>query len=175
MSAPMSPERLARAQEIADRAADRFFVEDCEGALEVWRESALVRVARDSAGDIVSWSTPSSYRPSDQVVEIELGSWDLSENAEDDVRREDIRDLVDGRALVPALLAEVERLRAELAARPTRSEVLREATQVAADLAVSMYESGGVYQELAKGAGEVAGDLERIADAAEQGETGGAS
>lgn len=173
MSAPMSPERLARAQEIADRAADRFFVEDCEGALEVWRESALVRVARDSAGDIVSWSTPSSYRPSDQVVEIELGSWDLSENAEDDVRREDIRDLVDGRALVPALLAKVERLRAERAAllaerarlradrdsRPAEAHVLRRA-------------AAALEEDDHLGA---AADLYEMANRAEQGATGGAS
>lgn len=166
MSTPMSAEELARAREIAERAAgDRFFVEDCEGSLSVWRESALVRVSRDERGEIVSWATPFSYRPSDQVVAIELDSWDPGEDAEDDVRRADIRDLVDGRALVPELLAEVERLRSELAARPSHAQVLRETAE---DLRVS----------LARTVVGQSGDLDivlgRLVDMADQVESGGA-
>ncbi|MFD3363624.1 hypothetical protein ACFWW5_11030 [Streptomyces albidoflavus] len=44
-----------------------------------------------------------------------------------------LADQAHGRESVPALLAEVERLRAELAARPTRAEVLREAITAVED------------------------------------------
>lgn len=51
-----------------------------------------------------------------------------------------------------------------------RAEVLREASAVASDMARRMYESGPACRELAKGAGAVAGELERMAVAAERGE-----
>jgi len=63
------------------------------------------------------------------------------------------------RADVPALLAEVERLRAELAARPTRAEVLRE-TAPEMDAIAHEY---GVFG--------VGGRLRQLADAAEAGES----
>lgn len=197
MSAPLSPERLARAQEIADRASNApFFVEDCEGSLSVWRESALVRVSRDERGEIVSWMTPSSYRQSDQIMEIDLGSWDPGEDAEDDVRRRDIHDLVDGRALVPALLAEVKSLRqcvadqletiqeaalalaergdelrslrAELDARPSRAEVLRGEAAWLREIATPIH--GRERTEHERGQMYAARRVDERADAAEQGE-----
>lgn len=132
MSAPLTPEREQKARIIAARAADDpFFVSDCEGDLSVWRESALTHVRRDESGEIDMYSFPSSYRATDQVIEFDLDSWDPGEDASDDQRRQDIGDMADGRVLVAPLLAEIDRLRAELAARPTRAEVLREGAQIA--------------------------------------------
>lgn len=101
--------------QIVDRVAgDPFYVSDCEGSLQVWREKALTHVRRDAAGDIDMYSFPSSYRPTDQVIEIDLDSWDPGEDAEDDRRRQDIKDLVDARAALPGLVDEVVKLRAQV-------------------------------------------------------------
>lgn len=124
--APLTEQQLAEAQAIADRAAtDPFYVSDCEGSLQVWRESALTHVRRDEAGEITMYSFPSSYRVTDQVVEIDLGTWDPGEDATDDQQRQDINDLVEARAALPVLLAEVRRLSAELAAAAKDLDWLR--------------------------------------------------
>jgi hypothetical protein len=100
---------------VARATNDPFFVTDCEGQLAVWRESALTHVRRDEHGQIDMYSLPSSYRPTDEVIEtIHLDSWDPGEDATDDQRRQDIYDLVDSRAAVPVLVAEVLRLRAAM-------------------------------------------------------------
>jgi len=114
----VTSQQLADIEEIAARVAeDPFFVSDCEGKLQVWREKALVHVTRNESGEIDGYSFPSSYRSTDEVIEaIYLDSWDPGEDATDDQRRQDINDLVEARAALPALLAEVHRLRAELAA-----------------------------------------------------------
>lgn len=110
---PLTDQYLNDIQAIADRAGtDPLFVSDCEGSLQVWREKALTRVTRDETGQIDSYSFPSTYRSTDQVIEIELDSWDLGGDASDDQRRQDISDLVSARAELAALLAEVRRLRA---------------------------------------------------------------
>jgi hypothetical protein len=62
------------------------------------------------------YSFPSSYRPTDQVIEIDLDTWDPGEDAGDDQRRQDIYDLADSRAAVGVLVEEVRRLRAAMAA-----------------------------------------------------------
>lgn len=114
---PPTDQQLAELQAIADRhTADPFFVSDCEGSLQVWREKALVHVTRDEAGVIDMYSFPSSYRPTDQVIELDLDSWDPGEDAVDDQRRQDIGDLVDARAALGGLLDEIGRLQAALAA-----------------------------------------------------------
>lgn len=123
-------DRIKHLAEIRERAEaaqrDPFFVSDCEGALEVWRESALTWVSRDADGGIIGYSFPSSYRATDQVLEIDLDTWDPGEDVDDDQRRADIKGLVRARQTdVPWLLAEVDRLRALLAAQ--RSAVLDEA------------------------------------------------
>jgi hypothetical protein len=59
------------------------------------------------------YSFPSSYRVTDQIIEIDLSTWDPGEDATDDQQRQDIYDLVEARAVLPALLDEVRRLRAE--------------------------------------------------------------
>lgn len=91
-------DHLAEIQARAEAAAaDPFFVSDCEGDLSVWRESALIRVRRDDQGEIDMYSTPSSYRVIDHVIEIELDTWDEGEDKTDDQRRDDIKDLVTAR------------------------------------------------------------------------------
>jgi hypothetical protein len=112
----LSPEREQQIRELAARAeGDSLFVSDCEGELQVWRERALTHVRRDESGEIEMYTFPSSYRTTDQVIEIDLGTWDTGEDAADDQRRQDINDLVDARAAMPALLGEIDRLRNELA------------------------------------------------------------
>jgi hypothetical protein len=127
MKNPLTPEREQLLRELAARATDdSFFVSDCEGDLQVWREAALVRVHRDEAGTIDMYSFPSTYRSTDEVIRIDLDTWDPGEDATDDQRRQDIGDLATARAAVPELLAEVDRLRRELAkyvgAEPTIAE-----------------------------------------------------
>ncbi|BBB01012.1 hypothetical protein RVR_8243 [Actinacidiphila reveromycinica] len=119
MSAPLSEQQLAKIQEMAARTEARpLLFSDCEGLVRVWAVSALKRIVRDGAGRIESWSEPFSYRPSDLVAEIELegGTWDPGEDEADDQRRRDIGDLVAAREVLPALLTEVERLSAQMAA-----------------------------------------------------------
>ena len=112
---PLTGQQLDEYEAVAARAAgDPFFVTDCEGKLAVWRESALTHVRRDEDGQINTYSLPSSYRSTDEVIEtIYLDSWDPGEDATDDQRRQDITDLVDSRAALPALLAYVRRLQGQ--------------------------------------------------------------
>ncbi|MFG2734436.1 hypothetical protein ACGFX7_06395 [Streptomyces harbinensis] len=113
MSTTLTPEREAAARAIAQAAADdEIIVSDCEGSLEVWRVAALPNFQRDEDGS-PSWIVPSSYRPSDLVIEIDLDTWDRGEDSSDDQRRDDIEQLVAARQeIVPALLGEIDRLRA---------------------------------------------------------------
>lgn len=107
-------EQFAELHAIAERAvALPLFVSDCEGKLQVWAERALEHVQRDTNGQIAGYCLPSSYRSPDQVIEIDLDSWDLGEVEDDDQRRQDIGDLVDARAALPAVLADNDRLRRE--------------------------------------------------------------
>lgn len=113
----LTDEQLTEIDQIATRVTDDpLYVSDCEGELQVWREKALTHIRRDETGTITSYSFPSSYRSTDQVIEIDLDTWDPGEDATDDKRRQDINDLVDSRAALPLLAAEVRLLRAELAA-----------------------------------------------------------
>lgn len=113
----MTPERLAEVRERAARtAADEWLLSDCEGDLRIWRVSALAHVTRDQAtGEVTGFSEPSSYRASDEILAIELDSWDPGEDATDDQRRTDIGDMFEARAAEPALLADNARLRARVA------------------------------------------------------------
>lgn len=111
----LTEDQLTELAHLADRVADDpFFLSDCEGELRVWRETALTHVQRDESGTITMYSFPSVYRSTDEVIGIDLDTWDPGEDATDDKRRQDLGDLVDARAAVPALVAEVRRLRAEL-------------------------------------------------------------
>ncbi|MGW0336688.1 hypothetical protein ACWD0J_33420 [Streptomyces sp. NPDC003011] len=106
--------REVRLRALADRAAqDPFFLSDCEGSLELWREAALEHVRRDDTGAITMCSTPSSYKVTDQVIEIGLETWDPGEDATEDQIRQNIADLAAGREAVAELLDLVDRLTAE--------------------------------------------------------------
>lgn len=115
MSDRLTPEREADLAAIAERAtAEPFFVSDCEGELQVWRENALTHVRRDESGQITMYSFPSTYRVTDEVIRIDLDTWDEGEDATDDQRRQDIGDLTTARAAMPSLLAELAEARAAL-------------------------------------------------------------
>ncbi len=115
MTTPGLPfEREVRLRALADRASQNpFYLSDCQGSLELWREAALEHVQRDAAGTITMWSTPSSYRVTDQVLEIVLETWEPGEDPTEDQIRQNIADLATGRAAVPELLDLVDRLTAE--------------------------------------------------------------
>jgi hypothetical protein len=115
MPEPMSNERLA---EIRDRLAvlpeGPWYVEDCEGDLRIWREGALHGVTRDAFGEITGYRLPVSIGPENLIAEWVLDTWDDGEDDADDLRRDIARFFGAAREDVPALLAEVERLRTEL-------------------------------------------------------------
>lgn len=111
---PLTDQQMAEFEAIAARATTTpFFLSDCEGSLQVWHESELVRVTRDEHGEITGYSFPFAYPPAAQVLELDLDSWDPGEDATDDQRRQDINDLVDSRAAMGVLVAEIRRLRLE--------------------------------------------------------------
>jgi hypothetical protein len=113
---PLTDQQLDEIESIAARVADDpFYVSDCEGSLQVWREKALTHVRRDAAGEIEMYSLPSTYKVTDQIIELDLSTWDPGEDETDDQQRQDVNDLVDSRAALPALLVEVRRLRARVA------------------------------------------------------------
>ncbi|WP_329215140.1 hypothetical protein OG352_06125 [Streptomyces sp. NBC_01485] len=108
---PLTQQQLGDIAAIATRVADDpFYVSDCEGSLQVWREKALTHVRRDESGEIEMYSFPSTYKVTDQIVELDLSTWDPGEDEIDDKQRQDIHDLVEARAVLPALVAEVRRL-----------------------------------------------------------------
>ena len=80
----------------------------------------------------------------------------------------DAQSIAKSRRWVPALLAEVASLRAELDARPTRAEVLREAATEAGEIAEELRGSGGEPAEDREwGAAQVAQRLFDLADEAD--------
>ncbi|MEU5108194.1 hypothetical protein AB0H07_39055 [Streptomyces sp. NPDC021354] len=117
-SEPAPPDWLTAIRDRVQAAADDpFFVTDCEGDLSIWRQSALAHVTRNDEGEITGWSTPSSYKVTDHIAEIELDTWDPGEDPLDDRRRTDIHDMVIARDQDrPRLLAHIDQLEARLAA-----------------------------------------------------------
>lgn len=91
---------------------DRWFLSDCEGRLEIWREAVLRHVTRDEHGEIDGYALPAAYKDADLIASWDLSTWDEGEDPDDDARRRMYAEIVrahnDG--------AEVERLRADLAA-----------------------------------------------------------
>lgn len=153
---PPTEQQLDEIAAIAARATDDpFYVSDCEGSLQVWREKALTHVRRDASGEIDMYSFPSTYKVTDQVIELDLSTWDPGEDATDDQQRQDIRDLVEARAAMPLLLAEVRRLHAERARHD--AEVMRRCAAFVRDT----YDGEWVD--------DAAATLERDADIAEHG------
>ncbi|MFI7294004.1 hypothetical protein [Streptomyces sp. NPDC050121] len=112
---PLTDQQIDDIEAIAARVADDpFYVSDCEGSLQVWREKALTHVRRDESGEIDMYSFPSTYKVTDQIVELDLSTWDPGEDEIDDKQRQDIHDLVEARAVLPVLVAELRRLRARV-------------------------------------------------------------
>lgn len=112
---PLTEQQLEEYEAIAAHVvADPFYLSDCEGSLQVWHERALARVTRNNAGAITSYDFPFAFPPAEQIIELDLDSWDPGEDATDDKRRQDIGDLVEARAALPALVTEVRLLRAQL-------------------------------------------------------------
>lgn len=84
-----------REQEIRERleeaSAGPWFVSDCEGRLQVWREAALEHVVRNAAGTITGYSTPAFWNSGDLLHEADLETWDEGEDDEDDLERANAR------------------------------------------------------------------------------------
>ncbi|MFH8295071.1 hypothetical protein [Streptomyces sp. NPDC018059] len=129
-----APDR--REQEIRERleeaSAGPWFVSDCEGRLQVWREAALEHVVRDASGTITGYSTPSSWKPGDLLHEADLETWDEGEDPEEDLERanarlmghapQDLEYLLGERDLLRRLLAETVDAYNALAVRKQRTE-----------------------------------------------------
>jgi hypothetical protein len=65
-----------------------WVVADCEGELQVWRESALRHVRRDDNGNVVGYSRPACYTATNLIYEHDLDTWDSGEEQDDDERRD---------------------------------------------------------------------------------------
>jgi hypothetical protein len=90
-----------------------WFLSDCEGDLQIWRESALQHVSRECSGEIVGYSTPGSYKRNDLVAEWDLDSWDEGEDEDEDERRRMAELIVEAVNVLPRLIAIVEAAQAE--------------------------------------------------------------
>ena len=66
---------------------DRWFLSDCEGSLEIWREAVLRNVTRDENGEIDSYRLPAEYKDGDLIASWDLSTWDEGEDPADDARR----------------------------------------------------------------------------------------
>lgn len=121
---PARPGRLDI--EALDRAAELgpLFLSDCEGRLEIWRESALQRVTRDEDGEITGYSTPACYSSTDLVAEWDLDTWDPGEDRYDDERRRAAAAIVTAVNSIPAMREAGENLGK---ANEHLTEVIREA------------------------------------------------
>ncbi|MFC4006552.1 hypothetical protein ACFOY2_04925 [Nonomuraea purpurea] len=113
----IAPEKVAHLKHLLASVGDLpWFLADCEGDMQIWRESALQRVSRECSGEIVGYSTPSSYKRNDLVADWDLGTWDEGEDEDDDERRRMAELIVEGVNMLPLLIGEVERLQARLEA-----------------------------------------------------------
>lgn len=92
-----------------------WFLSDCEGDLQIWRESALQRVSRACSGEIVGYSTPSSYKRNDLVASWDLDTWDEGEDEDDDERRRMAELIVEAVNALPHLIAAAEAAQADQA------------------------------------------------------------
>ncbi|MEJ8654653.1 hypothetical protein WKI65_43135 [Streptomyces sp. MS1.AVA.3] len=131
-----TPVPSLREQEIRVRLGEAsqgpWFVSDCEGQLQVWREGALEHVVRDAAGTITGWSKPSSWKAGDLLHEADLETWDEGEDPEEDLERanarlmsnapEDLEHLLGETALLRQLLADMVEAYNALADRKQRTE-----------------------------------------------------
>ena len=73
---------------------DRWFLSDCEGSLEIWREAVLRNVTRDDSGEVTGYRLPAAYKDGDLIASWDLGTWDEGEDPDDDHRRQVYADIV---------------------------------------------------------------------------------
>ncbi|MFV2172405.1 hypothetical protein ACFHW2_11515 [Actinomadura sp. LOL_016] len=93
---------------------DRWYLRDCEGELSIWRETALLGITRDDAGDITGYRLPARYRDTDLIATWDLSTWDRGQDADDDRRRDLYAEIVRAHNAgdeVKRLREEVEKLR----------------------------------------------------------------
>lgn len=118
----MTPDQLQAIQARTERLPEGpWFVSDCEGSLQIWRQD-VVQMFRDDTGEVTGYRLPGCYSSTDLIAEWSLDTWDEGDDPDDDLRREvaefighardDVPDLV---ALVRQAQAETSRLRALLA------------------------------------------------------------
>lgn len=69
------------------KTVDRWFLSDCEGSLEIWREAVLRNVTRDENGEVDSYRLPAAYKDGDLIASWDLSTWDEGEDPADDARR----------------------------------------------------------------------------------------
>lgn len=128
---------------------DRWFLSDCEGRLEIWREAVLRHVTRDEHGEIDGYALPAAYKDADLIASWDLSTWDEGEDPDDDARRRMYAEIVQahnaGATAIEALgtlqtaaeaaAGEVEQLRAERArAVEALGDIGRTAEAVSGDL-----------------------------------------
>jgi hypothetical protein len=105
----IAPETVAHLKHLLASVGDLpWFLSDCEGDVQIWRESALQHVSRECSGEIVGYSTPSSYMRNDLVAEWDLDTWDEGEDEDDDERRRMAELIVEAVNALPGLLALAE-------------------------------------------------------------------
>ncbi|MET8866485.1 hypothetical protein ABZW11_26405 [Nonomuraea sp. NPDC004580] len=110
----ITPEKVANLKHLLDSVGDLpWFLSDCKGDMQIWRESALTHVSRECSGEIVGYSTPGSYMRNDLVAEWELDTWDEGEDEDDDERRRMAELIVEAVNALPELLALAEAAQAE--------------------------------------------------------------
>jgi hypothetical protein len=110
----ITPEKVAHLKDLLASVGDLpWFLSDCEGDMQIWRESALTHVVRDEDGDIEGYRTPGSYKRNDLVAEWDLDTWDEGEDEGDDERRRMAELIVEAVNVLPALLAAAEAAQAE--------------------------------------------------------------
>ncbi|MEU6709924.1 hypothetical protein ABZ897_00480 [Nonomuraea sp. NPDC046802] len=112
----ITPERVAHLKHLLASVGDLpWFLADCEGDMQIWRESALQRVSRECSGEIIGYSTPSSYKRNDLVAGWDLDTWDEGEDEDDDERRRMAELIVESVNLLPHLLTALETAQADQA------------------------------------------------------------
>lgn len=105
----ITPEKVAHLQHLLASVGDLpWFLSDCEGDMAIWRESALTHVSRECTGEIVGYSTPSSYKRNDLIASWDLDTWDEGEDEDDDERRRMAELIVEAVNALPLLIAAAE-------------------------------------------------------------------
>lgn len=114
MPEPITPDQIAHLKHLLSSVGDLpWFLSDCEGDMQIWRESALRHVSRECSGEIVGYSTPASYKRNDLVATWDLDAWDEGEDEDDDERRRMAELIVEAVNALPWLLAAAEAAQAE--------------------------------------------------------------